>query len=89
MTKLEAVDDIRKALIELILVKDSVADDDEATRTFHLSYERLVDRFYQETCEILAYQQYEAARNDPEYLMQLVVLAYHYYKDEESGGVLH
>ena len=81
MTKLEAVDDIRKALLELILVKDSTADDDAASRVFQSSYERLVDRFYQETHEILAYQQYQAAKSDPEYLMQLIIVAYHYYED--------
>jgi hypothetical protein len=89
MTKLEAVDDIRKALLKLISVQDSFADDDEAVRAFQDSYERLVDRFYQETHEILAYPQYQAAKNDPEYLMQLVLLAYHHYKDESVGRVLH
>jgi len=82
MTKLEAIDDIRKALLELIPVKNSVADDDAATQTFQNTFERLVDRFYQETHEILAYPQYQAAKNDPEYLMELVLLAYRYYKDK-------
>jgi len=45
MTKLEALDDIRKALLELILVRDSVANDDAALRTFQSSLERLVERF--------------------------------------------
>lgn len=43
MTKLEAVNDIRKALLELISIQDIIADDDEAVRAFHGSYERLVD----------------------------------------------
>jgi hypothetical protein len=50
---------------------------------------KLVDRFYQETKNILAYQQYEAARNDPEYFMQLILLAYRYYEGEGDGRVLH
>ncbi len=88
MTKLEAVDDIRKALLELMLIHDSIADDDAVVRVFQSSYERLVDRFYQENHEILAYPQYQAARSDPEYFTQLVILARHYYEDEE-GRVLH
>ena len=89
MTKLEAVDDIRKALLELILVKDSVADDDEATRLFQSSFERLVDLFYQETHDILAYQQYKAARSDPGYFAQLIMVAYRYYEEESAGKVIH
>ena len=89
MTKLEAVDDIRKALLELILVQDRIADDYEAAQAFQNSYEKLVKRFYKETHEILAYQQYTAAKDDVEYFMQLVLLACHYYKDEGETGVLH
>ena len=89
MTKLEVVDDIRKALLELISVQDSIADDDEAIRTIQKPYERLVDRFYRETHEFLAYQQYKAAKEDPEYFMQLVLLAHQHFKDEDIGKALH
>jgi len=58
-------------------------------RTFRSPCVKLVDRFYQETKNILAYQQYEAARNDPEYFMQLILLAYRYYEGEGDGRVLH
>ena len=81
MTKSEAVNDIRKALLELIQVVDSVDDDYEAAQAFQSSYERLVDMFYKETHEILAYPQYEAAKNDPEYFTQLIILALHHYED--------
>ncbi len=89
MTKLEAVDDIRRALLELMIIQDSIAGDAEAIRTIQKPYERLVDRFYQETHDILAYPQYQAAKNDPEYFMQLVLLAYKYYEDEGEARVLH
>jgi hypothetical protein len=89
MTKLEAVDDIRKALLELMMVQDSIADDDEAVRAIQKSYEKLVDRFYHENQDMLAHQQYRAARNDPEYFMQLILLAYHHYKNLRAGAVLH
>lgn len=89
MTKLEAVDDIRKALLELMMAQDGIADDDEAVQVFQSAYESLVERFYKETHEILAYQQYQAAKNDPEYLMQLVLLAYRYYEAEGKDRVFH
>lgn len=43
MTKSEAVNDIRKALLELIKVEDSVVGDYEAAQSFQNSYERLVN----------------------------------------------
>lgn len=45
-------------------------------------------RFYHENQDMLAYQQYQAAKNDPEYFMQLALMAYRYYKEGE-GKVLH
>lgn len=89
MTKLEAVDDIRKALLELMAVQDSIADDDEAIRTIQNSFEKLVDSFYQETQDMLAYEQYQAAKNDPEYFMELIILARKYYEEEDEGRILH
>jgi len=89
MTKLEALDDIRKALLELILVRDSVANDDAALGTFQRSLERLVERFYKETHEILAYKHYQAAKGDSDHLLQLVLLAYRYVEDERAGKILH
>lgn len=89
MTKLEAVDDIRKALLELISVQDRIADDDEAIRAIQKSYEKLVERFYQENQDMFAHQQYQAAINDPEYFMQLILLVYRHFEYEGAGGVLH
>jgi hypothetical protein len=80
MTKSEAVDDIRKALLELMMVQETIADDDEAIRAIQKPYQRLVDRFYYENQDMLAYQQYQASKNDPEYFMQLVILALHHYE---------
>jgi hypothetical protein len=81
MTRFEAVDDIRKALLELMMVHDSVADDDAVAQAFHGTYLKLVDRFYHENQDMFLYQQYQAAKNDPEYFMQLVLLACRHYED--------
>ena len=89
ITKLETIDDIRRALLELMAVKDSIADDVAAIRVCQNSLERLVDRFYQETHEILAYRQYQAAKNDPEYFMQLVAAAYRHYEEEAKEKIFH
>lgn len=52
------------------------------------TYWDLVDRFYQENEEMIAPQQYEAAKKDFEYFMRLVDLAMAYYRDgvEEGKG---
>ena len=70
-------------------VQESIADDVAAIHACLNSLKRLVDEFYQASHEILAYQQYEAAKNDPEYFMQLVLAAYRYYKDEEGEKIWH
>ena len=47
------------------------------------TYGNLVDRFYQENEEMMAPQQYEAAKKDFEYFMRLVELALAYYQGGE------
>jgi hypothetical protein len=44
-------------------------------------YLALVDRFYK-VCEHLVWHQYEAAKQDFEYFMKLLDLAYHYYEEK-------
>ena len=46
------------------------------------NYEDLVDRFYQENEEMMAPQQYEAAKKDVEYFLRLLALAMAYYREE-------
>ncbi len=51
MTKFEAVDDVRKALVEMTLAYKASAGDDESLQVFHDSYLQLVERFYRENSE--------------------------------------
>ena len=48
-------------------------------------YSTLVDRFYQ-VCEHLAPHQYRVAKQDFEYFMRLLDLAYYYFEDMEEKG---
>lgn len=89
MTKFEAAADTRKALREWISVQESITSDREALRSFQTSYEKLIRTFYKEHQDIITIQQYEAARNDSEYFLQLIESACDYYQAQDRGGVLH
>jgi hypothetical protein len=43
--------------------------------------QQLVDRFYQENEDLMAAQQYRAAKKDYEYFIRLVELALAYYRE--------
>ncbi|MFA5181396.1 MAG: hypothetical protein WC405_08760 [Syntrophales bacterium] len=88
MTKLESITDLRHTVFHLCLQQyDLIGDDVEALRTFQIAHEQLLNRFYEENEDLIAIQQYKAAKKDYEYFMQLVDLAYHYYSDvvKEAG----
>jgi hypothetical protein len=42
------------------------------------AYHELLDDFYEEYRDIMARQLFEKARNDPDYFLVLIQLAYHY-----------
>jgi len=48
------------------------------------TYWDLVDRFYRENEEMMAPQQYRAAKDDPDYFLVLIQLAYH---DQDQKNV--
>ncbi len=92
MTKFEITDNIRKKLIELLISQKEFDDNDEAAfQAFKKAYWNLVQRFYQDNSELMAYPQYEASQEDPEYFLSLVVSACEYHKKEEkeNAKVLH
>ncbi len=90
MTKFEAVDDIRRAMLELILAQENIADNDEdVSQVFRNYYLRLLERFYKENNDIMAYPQYEAAKSDPKYFMRFILWAYCIYRDEVRNATLH
>ena len=55
-----------------------MGSDIESIRMAEKAFQQLIDRFYQENEDMMAPQQYEAAKKDFEYFMRLVDLAYHY-----------
>ena len=50
-----------------------------------------MQRFYEENNELMAYPQYEAAKDDPKYFLGLVQLACQFHEEDETEGkeVLH
>lgn len=83
MTKLESITDLRHTVFHLRLQYDLIGDDVEALRTFQIAHEQLLNRFYDENEDLIAIQQYKAAKKDFEYFMQLVDLAYHHHHKEQ------
>jgi len=65
---------------------DQISDDAEALRTFQIAHEQLLNKFYEENEDLIAIQQYKAAKQDYEYFMRLVDLAFHYYLDGRQGS---
>jgi len=82
MTKLESITDIRHTLFHLRLLQDRSLKDRESLQTFQTTYMLLLDRFYAENEDMMSPQQYEAAKQDIGYFMQLVDLAYWFYTEE-------
>jgi len=83
MTKLESITDIRHTLFHMRLLQDRSLCDRESLEAFQEAYIQLLDRFYAENEGLVAPQQYEAAKVDIEYFMQLIDLAYWHYAAKE------
>jgi hypothetical protein len=79
MTKLESITDLRHTVFHLRLQFDLIRDDVAALRTFQIVHEQLLNQFHEENEDLIAIQQYKAAKQDYEYFMQLVDLAYYYH----------
>ncbi len=86
MTKLESIEDIRKILMEFSLLKSKLSDDQKVLCAFQKSYEKLLERFYQENLEMIAYVEYKKARKDFDYFVQLVESVHCYFADAEQRG---
>jgi hypothetical protein len=56
--------------------------DTEKVKVAQEAYQELLDGFYEEHQGMMIRQQYEAAKNDPDYFLVLIQLAYH-YQDQE------
>jgi len=80
-SSLESLSEIK---LQALLIEPHLEGDGEKGRA---TYRDLVGRFYHENEEMMAPQQYEAAKKDFEYFMRLVDLAIAYYQEED--GVIH
>jgi hypothetical protein len=73
-----------KAELKSILSAINSSDEKTVTRAFK-RYNWLVDRFYNENKNMLAPQQYKAAKSDFEYFMALVELAIAHWEGEKKN----
>lgn len=65
------------------LKKKLMGSDTEKVKVAQDAYQELLDGFYEKNQDMMAPQQYEAAKKDFEYFMRLVDLALAYYQEEE------
>jgi hypothetical protein len=61
-----------------------MGSDIEEIRMAEEAFYQLVDRFYQENEEMMVPQQYRTAKDDPDYFLMLIQLAYH---DQDQKNV--
>jgi hypothetical protein len=71
----------RRCLIPITiqcLKNELVGSDTEKVKIAQEAYQGLLDGFYEEHQDMMIWEQYEAAKNDPDYFLVLIQLAYHY-----------
>jgi hypothetical protein len=59
------------------LQKELAGSDVEKVRIAQEAYHELLDGFYEEYKDIMVSEQYKAAKDDPDYFLVLIQLAYH------------
>jgi hypothetical protein len=64
--------------------KELIGPDAEKVKTAQEAYQELLDGFYEEYHDKMAPQQYGAAKDDPDYFLVLILLAYH---DQDQKNV--
>ena len=71
------------------LKKELAGSDAEKVEIAQEAYHELLDRFHEAYQDILAPEQYKAAKDDPDYFLVLIQLAYHdqeFEKVDKQGG---
>ena len=63
------------------LQKELAGSDTEKVKVAQEAYQELLDGFYEEHQDMIAREQYEAAKDDPHYFLALLQLMY-YYQDK-------
>jgi len=76
----------------LSIQKELKGSDAEKVKVAQEAYRELLDDFYEEYQEMMAPRQYELAKDDPDYFIALIQLAYYYQSqaivDSEGGQSL-
>jgi Tfp pilus assembly protein PilF len=67
----------------LSIQKELKGSDFEKVKAAQEAYHELLDGFYEEYQDMIAPQQYEAAKDDPDYFIALIQLAYYYQNQGE------
>ena len=65
------------------LKKELAGSDSERVKVAQEAYHELLDGFYEEYQDMMAPQQYKAAKDDPDYFLVLINLAC-YHKEQEN-----
>ena len=68
----------------LCIQKELKGSDAEKVKVAQEAYQELLDGFYEEYQDMMAPQQYRAAKDDPDYFLVLIQLAYH---DQDQKNV--
>jgi hypothetical protein len=76
---------LRDLLVTIQCLKKELAGSDaEKVKVAQEAYQELLDGFYEEYQDMMAPQQYRAAKDDPDYFLVLIQLAYH---DQDQKNV--
>lgn len=76
---------LKDLLLTIHCIKEELTGPDtEKIRVAQEAYHELLDGFCEEYVDILAPEQRSAAKNDPDYFLVLIQLAYH---DQEFGKI--
>ena len=81
MTKLESLQDIKDT--DVRLQETFMGSDIESIKTAEKAFQQLIDWFYQKNEDIMAPQQYKAAKDDPDYFLMLINLVCYHEEHEK------
>ena len=76
---------LKDLLVTILSIQKVLKDpENENFRDAQKAYHELLDGFYEEYQDMMAPQQYEGAKVDPDYFIALIQLAYYYQNDKAS-----
>ena len=70
---------LKDLLVTILSIQKELKDpESERFRAVHEAYRELLDGFYEEYQDMMAPRQYEGAKDDPNYFVALIQLAYYH-----------